>query len=122
MDYQNDPLTSKIIECIIAVHPTLGPGFLESIYRNALLLELRHKGLYVETEKELQVLYLGTMVGTHRLDLLVENEVVLELKTVEELGKAHYAQIRSYMKAAKLRKGLLVNFAGDMADFRRIED
>ena len=116
-----DPLTEKIIECIIEVHHKLGPGFLESIYRNALLIELRKQGLNVEAEKDIHVHYTGAVVGTHRLDILVENEIIVELKTVERLGKAHYSQLRSYLKAAGLSVGILVNFAGYSADFRRVE-
>ena len=90
MKYADEELTGNIIECIIAVHQTLGPGFLEE-------------------------------VGRHRLDILAEDRVVVELKTVESLSKAHYAQVRSYLKATDLELGLLVNFAGEKADFRRVE-
>ena len=86
-----------------------------------MLIELRKASLDAETEKEFVVTYDGQEVGRHRLDLFVNARVVLELKTVEQLSKAHYAQVRSYLKAAGLRMGLLVNFAGERADFRRIE-
>jgi len=114
-------LTARIIEGIIKVHKTLGPGFLESIYRNALVLELISKGIKVEPEKEVNIYYEGRPVGRHRLDILVKDQVVRELKTVEKLTAAHYAQIRSYLKAAGLNVGLLVNFASERADFRRVE-
>jgi GxxExxY protein len=117
-----DPLTEAIIRCIIRVHQTLGPGFLESIYRHALMRELEKRGLRAETEKEIQVLYDGVVVGQHRLDILVEGQIVVELKTVEALSKAHYAQLRSYLKACRLRVGLLVNFATEKADYRRVEN
>ena len=74
----------------------------------------------VETEKEIKIYYEGREVGFHKLDIVVERQVVIELKTVEALGKVQYAQIRSYLKAAKLEIGLLVNFARERADFRRI--
>jgi GxxExxY protein len=119
--YADEELTGNIIECIIAVHQTLGPGFLESIYRRALLIEMRKKGLAAETEKEVIIYYDGEEVGRHRLDILAEDRVVVELKTVESLSKAHYAQVRSYLKATDLELGLLVNFAGEKADFRRVE-
>lgn len=119
--YQDDQLTGRIIHGIIRVHQTLGPGFLESVYRKALLLELRQQGLAVDAEKEVVVYYLGHEVGMHRLDLLVAGRVILELKTVENLSYAHYAQVRSYLRAAGLGLALLVNFASDRADFRRIE-
>lgn len=122
MGYQEDELTGTIIDCIIKVHKTLGPGFLESIYRKALLIELRRRGLSVETEKEVVIYYQGEEVGQHRLDILVENRAIIELKTVEELSKAHYAQVRSYLKATGLPVAILVNFAGEKADFRRIDN
>ena len=116
-----DPLTETIIRCVVEVHRALGPGFLESIYRNSLLIELRREGLAVETEKEVAVRYRGEEVGCHRLDFLVEGRVVVELKTGEDLSTAHYAQVRSYIKATGLRVGLLVNFSKARSDFRRVE-
>jgi GxxExxY protein len=121
MDYQQDKLTETIIECIIKVHQTLGPGFKESVYRNALLIELRKHDLSAETEKEVVIYYEGQEVGRHRLDIVVEKKAIIELKTVEDLSKAHYAQARSYLKATHLPVGILVNFASEKADFRRIE-
>ena len=112
--------TPRVIYCIIRVHQILGPGFVESVYRRALLIELRKQRLRTETEKEIVVYYDEFEVGRHRLDLLVNGQVIVELKTVEFLSKAHYAQIRSYLKATGLRTGLLVNFASERADFRRI--
>jgi len=121
MEILEDKLTEEVIKCIIKVHKTLGPGFLESVYRRALLLELRMSGLEAVTEKEVIIKYEGEEVGKHRLDILVEGEVVLELKTVEMLNKAHYAQVRSYLKATGLKTAMLVNFSKERADFRRIE-
>lgn len=117
----DDGLTERIISCIIRVHQVLGPGFLESVYRRALLVELANRELATEFEKEVTVYYDGVVVGRHRLDLVVEGRVILELKTVDSLSKAHYAQVRSYLKAARLPLALLVNFAGHKADFRRID-
>ncbi|MGH7555867.1 MAG: GxxExxY protein [Longimicrobiales bacterium] len=119
--FRDDKLTERIIDCIIRVHRTLGPGFLEKVYRRALLFELREQGLTTETEKQFTVYYGGKAVGQHRLDLLVEGRVILELKTVECLSKAHYAQVRSYLKASGLPLALLVNFSEELANFRRIE-
>ncbi len=121
IEYEKDKRTELIIQSIIRVHQILGPGFLESIYRKALMIELRKQGLNVETEKEAVVYYEAEEVGRHRLDIVVEDRVIIELKTVEELSKAHYAQVRSYLKATGLKIGLLVNFAKEKADFRRIE-
>ncbi len=116
-----DGLTERIISCIIQIHQTLGPGFMEKVYRRALLLELTKQGLATETEKEVIIYYDGQQVGRHRLDLIVEGKVILELKTAERLVHAHYAQVRSYLKATGLQVGILVNFSGERADFRRIE-
>ena len=114
-------LTERIIGCIIQVHRTLGPGFLENVYRNALLIELQTAGLRVEAEKEVVVRYEGAEVGRHRLDLVVEGTVVLELKAVSDLAAAHYEQVRSYLRASGLEVGLLVNFGRERSDVRRIE-
>lgn len=118
----SDDLTAKIIEAVIRVHQTLGPGFLESVYQRALLIELTKRGLKVQSEEEEEVAYEGQNVGLHRLDIVVEDQVIVELKTVDELAKAHYAQVRSYLKASGLKTALLVNFAKEKADFRRIEN
>lgn len=116
-----DRLTSRIIESIIRVHQNLGPGFIESVYQAALLVEFHKSDIPVEREKEIEIFYEGVLVGRHRLDLVVAGAVILELKTVEELSRAHYAQIRSYLKATGLSTGLLVNFSKEKADFRRIQ-
>jgi GxxExxY protein len=119
--FEGESLTKAIIEAIIQVHQTLGPGFLESIYRNALILELAARGLSGKSEQQITVYYEGKVVGRHILDVVVNEVVVLELKAVEELCSAHYAQLRSYLKASKIKTGLLVNFGSEKADFRRVE-
>ena len=121
MNFGTEKLTERVIECIIHVHQALGPGFLESVYRNALLIELRKQHLKTESEKRIVVYYDGQEVGRHRLDLLVEQKIIVELKTVEALSKAHYSQVRSYLKATGLELALLVNFSDALADFRRIQ-
>ncbi|HEY0304172.1 MAG TPA: GxxExxY protein [Longimicrobiales bacterium] len=115
-----DSLTQQIIGCIIKVHRTLGPGFVESVYRRALVVELNQCALAVETEKLLYIHYEKVLVGRHRLDLVVANEVVIEIKAVRALHEVHYAQLRSYLKAARLRTGILVNFSTERADYRRL--
>ena len=119
--WEDDALTRKVIECIIRVHQTLGPGFLEGIYRNALLVELRIHGLTADTERRVKVRYKDVVVGLHRSDIVVEGRLVIEVKAVLELTQTHYAQTRSTLKAAAFRTALLVNFSKPMADFRRIE-
>ena len=82
-----DGLIYRVIGCMIEVHKQLGPGFLEKVYRRAIALELRSQGIQFEAEKEIELRYKGDRIGTHRLDLFVEDELVIELKTVEELHK-----------------------------------
>ena len=121
MLYQDDKLTGRIVQSIIRVHQALGPGFLESVYRKAMLVDMKNRNISVETEKEVLIFYEGERVGWHRLDLFVEDEVIVELKTVEDLSKAHYAQVRSYLKATGKKLAILVNSAKSKADFRRVE-
>jgi GxxExxY protein len=116
-----DKLIYNVIGCMIEVHKELGPGFLESVYRSAIAIEFHNKGILFEPEKEITLYYKGDIVGKHRLDLFVENELVVELKTVEELHKKHYAQVRSYLKAVRKSIGLLVNFADFQLDARKVE-
>ena len=115
-----EELTGRVIQCIIKVHQTLGPGFVEKVYRRALRIELCRHELASEAEKKVVIYYAGEEVGRHRLDLVVERRLIVELKTVEALSRAHYAQVRSYLSAAHLDVALLVNFAAHRADFRRI--
>ncbi len=115
-----DRLTQAIIEAVINVHKLLGPGFLEGVYRSALEIELQDRGFRVEHEKEIHLYYKTQPVGLHRLDLVVDDEVVLELKAVEALNKNHYAQIRAYLKSSGIKTGLLINFHGSKADYRRV--
>lgn len=107
----HEDLTGRIISCAIEVHKSLGPGFLESVYETALLVELRHAGLKVEQQKILPITYRGAIVGEHRLDLLVENKIIVELKAISALEDIHFALVRSYLKASRLEHGLLLNFA-----------
>lgn len=114
-------ITERVILAVIKVHQVLGPGFLERVYHNALSIELQNHGLLVECEKEVTIYYENEVVGVHRLDLLVEDRVVIELKTVEELSGIHYAQLRSYLRATNKRVGLLINLAKEKADYRPVE-
>jgi GxxExxY protein len=118
--FANDALTDRIIYGVIRVHQRLGPGFLEVVYRRALVLELRKQGLHCETEKEILVYYDGVQVGRHVLDLVVDGRVIVETKAVEALNKAHYAQARAYLKATGLSVAILANFGEARADFRRV--
>jgi len=107
----HEELTGRIIACAIEVHKALGPGFLESIYEAALVVELKRAGLKVERQKVLPIRYRDVLVGEHRLDLLIEDTIVVELKAISTLEDVHFAIARSYLKAARLEHGLLLNFA-----------
>ncbi len=93
---------------------------MENIYEEALKLELLEHKLNFETQKEIQVEYLGAVIGTHRLDLVIESQVIVELKAVKELTDVHYAQLRSYLKATGLKVGLLLNFAKPTLEIKRV--
>ncbi len=116
-----EKLTNKIIGCCIDVHKELGPGFLEKIYHRALEIRFAEAGISFESEKEISIYYHSKLVGTHNLDFMIEKEIVLELKTVKEIHKKYYAQVRSYLKATNKEIGLLINFADFKLDARRVE-
>src|SRR5689334_23232107 len=101
---------SETIACAIRVHRELGPGFLESIYRKAVYLELEAAGMSYESERVVQVSYRGTLLGGQRVDLIVEGAIVVELKSVAHLDEVHMAQVMSYLRTTGLRGGLLINF------------
>jgi GxxExxY protein len=108
---ESDPLTHTIIGCAIEVHRVLGPGLLESAYQQCLAHELHLAGIGFELERPLPVVYKDVRLDCgYRVDLLVENEVVVELKCVTELTSVHYAQILTYMKLSGVGTGLLINF------------
>jgi GxxExxY protein len=113
-------LSNQIIGAAIKVHKELGPGFLESIYEEALKVELSKNELDFASQMEVQIEYLGVPVGLHRLDLLVQNEVIVELKAVKELADIHFAQLRSYLKATGIKVGLLLNFSKPTLEVRRV--
>jgi GxxExxY protein len=104
-------LSNLIIGCAIEVHRTLGPGLLESVYENCLLYELEEKGIYVERQVELPIEYkhINLEVG-YKIDLLVENKVIIELKSVKEIQPIHVAQLMTYLKLSDKKLGLLINF------------
>ncbi len=112
-------LTYKINGAIYEVHRTLGEGFLEKVYEN-LLLELRNRGLKAESQVPVPVFYKNQMVGDYWADLVVEDSVIVELKTVDELSSVHQAQLLNYLRATGKPLGLLVNFKGKKAMIRRL--
>lgn len=112
-------ITREIISSAYQVGNVLGHGFLEKVYENALVYELRKRSLKAEPQKTVQVFYDNTVVGTYTLDILVEECVVAELKTVKELNQAHMAQCLNYLKATNLNICLLLNF-GPRVEVKRI--
>ena len=103
-------ITEKIISCAINVHSVLGPGLLESLYEEALIEEFSLRGIPFERQKEVILKYKGKEIGKHRIDLLVEDQVIVELKAVEMMHKIYEAQLLTYLKAMNKRIGLLINF------------
>lgn len=113
-------LSYQIMGAIFEVHKKLGPGFLESVYQKALIEELPERGMNVETEKVVDLTYKEKRIGIHRLDLVVGNKVVVELKTVEGFSIHHKAQLTSYLKASGYKLGILVNFSKAKVEYRRV--
>jgi GxxExxY protein len=103
-------ITEQIISCAIEVHKTLGPGLLESVYEEALECEFELRGIHYERQKEIGLKYKGREIGKHRIDYLIKNQVIVELKAVESINKIYEAQLLTYLKAMDKRVGLLINF------------
>lgn len=104
-------LSRIILDSALRVHREIGPGLLESVYQECLILELRNRGIKVEREVQVRLQYLNTPIDKeYRIDLLVEDEVILELKSVEAILKVHEAQVVSYLRLSKKRLGFLINF------------
>lgn len=104
-------ISNAVMDCAIKVHKVLGPGLLESVYQRCLEYELTENGLFVESEKILPVNYEGIILSQgYRVDLMVENKVIIEVKSVENLHDVHKAQLLTYLKLSGCRLGLLINF------------
>ena len=108
---RDSEITQQIIAAAIRVHRQLGPGFLESVYEEALAVEFALSGIQFVRQYPVPIFYRDHQIGEHRLDFLVEEKIVVELKAVSELEDIHFAIGRSYLKAASLEDGLLFNFA-----------
>ncbi len=117
MDHSD--LTEKIIGCAMKVHRTLGPGFLESVYQNALAIELRKADLLVEIEKPIRVHYEGVVVGEFQADMLIDSKILIENKAVQALNAAHEVQTVNYLTATGIEIGLLINFGAQRLEFKR---
>lgn len=109
-EYPFKEITGRIISCALEVHSTLGPGLLESVYEEALAHEFTLGGVRYARQKEITLHYKGKEIGKHRIDYLVEDEVVFELKAVETLHRIYEAQVLTYLRALDKRVGLLINF------------
>lgn len=114
-----EELSSDIIGAALTVHRALGPGFLESLYHNALCVALERRNLAFETQRMVEIRFEGVTVGRHLLDLVIRQEIVVELKAVHTLTDAHSAQIRSYLRASRLPVGRLLNFNESTLQVRR---
>ena len=113
-------LTEQVIGAAITVHKELGPGFTERIYSEALQVELRTRQISFTTEQLIRVQYRGQVLGQHRLDLMIGEKLVVELKAVYAINRFHVAQMLSYLKASGKNLGLILNFARNRVEIRRI--
>ncbi|MCZ4225226.1 GxxExxY protein [Pedobacter rhodius] len=121
MEPEKDKLTQIIIGCCYDVHNQLGPGFLEKIYVNALKIKLQQAGLTYVAEKEFNVRFENLIVGKFRCDLLVEDKIIVELKSVTGYQpKLFQSQLISYLKASKIKTGLLINFGNSSCEVKRL--
>lgn len=114
-----DQLITEVIECAKRIRRQLGPGFLEKVYKNAMVVELRKLKLNFETEKLIQVLYDGIVGGEYRTDIIVEGRLILELKATQDLSIANEVQLVNYLTSTQIDDGLLINFGADKLQFKR---
>ena len=122
MPLKYEDLTRKIIGCAMQVHSTLGNGFQEVIYQRCLAIELSEAGLDFARELEMPIYYKGQQVGTRRVDFLVENKIMVELKAIIRLEDVHLAQALNYLEAYNLEVGLLINFGAKSLEFKRVHN
>ena len=116
----DDGISQRIIGAAIAVHKQLGPGFLETIYEEALAIEFKALRIPFDRQFPVPIYYRDQTIGEHRLDFLVDKSTVVELKAVQELEKIHFSIVRSYLKATGLQSGLLFNFAAMPLTIKRV--
>lgn len=117
---RDSEITDAIIAAAIAVHRELGPGFLEAVYEQALAVEFALCGIAFVRQKSIPLFYRDHQIGEHRIDFLVEDKIVVELKAVEALENVHFAIVRSYLKAAGLSDGLILNFSSMPLTVKRV--
>jgi GxxExxY protein len=116
---QDEAITETIIGCAFKVHNTLGPGYLEKVYKNAMCIELAKQGLQVRQQQPVTVHYEGQVVGEYLVDLWVEDRIIVELKAIQTLTKAHEAQVVNYLTATGTDIGLLINFGASSVEIKR---
>jgi GxxExxY protein len=117
---EHERLTGEIIGAAIAVHKQLGPGFLETVYENALCLELQRRCIPFVRQLAVPVMYRGVRIGMHRIDLFVADEIVVELKAVNCFDDIHFVTVRSHLQALNESFGLLLNFANTTLQVKRV--
>ncbi|MBI9103927.1 MAG: GxxExxY protein [Spirochaetales bacterium] len=115
----HEKLSYKIIGCCMEVHSLLGPGLLEQCYHNALYYELREKGLFTGYNEPFNVIYKGKTVGEYLADLVVENKVIIELKSVKSLSEVHISQLLNYLHISGCHLGFLINFQDQSLEWKR---
>src|ERR1700719_2343284 len=120
-ELRDSEITDSIIAAAIAVHRELGPGFLESIYEQALAVEFALRGIAFVRQHTVPLFYRDHQIGEHRLDFLVENKIVVELKAIDTLENVHFAIVRSYLKATGLADGLILNFSSMPLTVKRVQ-
>lgn len=113
-------VTGRILQAAFRVHSTLGPGFLESVYEGAMVRELARGQIPFQRQLDVPIPYLGEVVGKHRLDLVVDGKVIVELKTVKDFNDVHIAVVHSYLNATNLQVALLLNFALRSLQYKRV--
>ena len=119
-EFLHKDISFQIIAAVYEVHNVLGFGFLESVYQKALVKELRLRDLKTEEQKEIRVSYKGEDVGSFYADIVVNDDIILELKALESLTKAHEAQLLNYLKGTGLKLGFLINFGKEKATYKRM--
>ena len=117
---QHGNITQLIIGCAMKVHNFYGHGFPENIYHRSIIIELENLGLRFKSEMEKDIFYNGVYIGKRRLDLLVEEKVLVEIKAIKEIDNSYYKQVLNYLKVFDLEVGLLINFGADSLQFKRL--
>jgi GxxExxY protein len=120
-DLPYSELTRDILGCCFDIMRELGPGFLEKVYKNALLIAMRQKGLQVEVEQPFEVTFRGQVIGRYNADLVVSKTVIVELKCCDSLAREHQAQLFNYLKVSQMPIGLLVNFRRRKLEWKRLQ-